>query len=747
MKRSLFFLLLLWGSCLEPLQAQYRRDVNHGSQETHPIINDILGEVSADSLASTMQWMVNMGTRYMYAENRREVAAMIADRFRLYGITDVVLDSFKLEGEVVPEDSAWQYNVIATVQGTSAPDEIYLISGHHDNYRSPDPHLPIPGADDDASGCAVALEFARVLKAKGYQPPATIRFATWAAEELMGYVSTGGSRWYADKMSSQSRDLRLILNCDMVAYAGDTNFTITGTAFNDRVSGWAGELMCSSASRYTRLTIHKANYATPDAMRFQELGYPVTGFQERWLNPTYHSVNDSVSRCNMLFCKEVAKASYAILLQELLTPVPQQPRFTADEKGVTLHWKPTKNQHVAGFNILRSTTPDTGFAAVGSTVYGESQFRDTTVLLGICYYYRITSFDHEQYESNPSSMVKAACLPRDRDLLIVKDSRGGLNNPPDSTVTKFYQTVFRNFQFDYCDASVTDSLHIATLGRYKRIVWLSAAYSDQTNSAYRRNSHDITGYLENGGDLFISGFQPTFLIEGNNKLNKVYVPADTLNRWYKVARVDRKPGAALNGSWPCTVDYDTLRIDPAKGQTVPSGHVYNVECITPSQEANIIYRFNSAFDTTTSQGKMKGRPVGTEYLGADYRLILLMVPLYYLDSVEAQHLASVVLDKKFTPHVGFDEFPGEERDLIPVLLHPNPAAGKICVTYQLRRDSPVELKIIGGDGRIGLCRREGVQKMGTHCTCMPIGNLSAGVYLIQLTTDYGKAVKRAVFHR
>ena len=40
-----------------------------------------------------------------------------------------------------------------------------------------------PGADDNASGTAAALEIARVIISNGYQPEATIKFITFGAEE------------------------------------------------------------------------------------------------------------------------------------------------------------------------------------------------------------------------------------------------------------------------------------------------------------------------------------------------------------------------------------------------------------------------------------------------------------------------------------------------------------------------------------------------------------------------------------
>jgi hypothetical protein len=235
MKKSSFFILIVFHLFFSPLMAhQYQEPGNNPQKKIqNPKITEILDAISRDSIASVMQSMVNQGTRFMYAENRRGVASWIAGKFKSYGYNDVVLDSFKIIGETVPEDSIWQYNVIATVTGASAPGEIYIISAHHDDYAEPDPHvLPVPGADDNASGCAVVMEIARVLKAKDFHPASTIRFVTYAAEELTGYINYSGSIYYAGRVAANNDDIRLVINNDMVAFTKDSTNSILGTCMS-----------------------------------------------------------------------------------------------------------------------------------------------------------------------------------------------------------------------------------------------------------------------------------------------------------------------------------------------------------------------------------------------------------------------------------------------------------------------------------------------------------------------------------
>ena len=80
-------------------------------------------------------------------------------------------------------------NVIGEIPGTDLRDEIVMIGAHFDTWHAS------PNASDNTSGCAVALEAARILKAIGAAPRRTIRVALWGGEEQGLY----GSREYVLK--------------------------------------------------------------------------------------------------------------------------------------------------------------------------------------------------------------------------------------------------------------------------------------------------------------------------------------------------------------------------------------------------------------------------------------------------------------------------------------------------------------------------------------------------------------------
>ena len=75
-------------------------------------------------------------------------------------------------------------NVLGEIPGTELKGEVVMIGAHFDSWHAS------PNASDDASGCAVALEAARILKAVGAAPRRTIRVALWGGEEQGIYGSS-----------------------------------------------------------------------------------------------------------------------------------------------------------------------------------------------------------------------------------------------------------------------------------------------------------------------------------------------------------------------------------------------------------------------------------------------------------------------------------------------------------------------------------------------------------------------------
>ena len=97
--------------------------------------------------------------------------------------TNVELE-FNIVNRSYPEGKT-SYNTIAEIPGTDKKDEVIMLGGHLDSWHA------ATGATDNAIGCAVMMEAARILKSIGAKPRRTIRVALWSGEEqgLLGSLA------------------------------------------------------------------------------------------------------------------------------------------------------------------------------------------------------------------------------------------------------------------------------------------------------------------------------------------------------------------------------------------------------------------------------------------------------------------------------------------------------------------------------------------------------------------------------
>jgi Zn-dependent M28 family amino/carboxypeptidase len=262
-------------------------------------------------------WLQDMGTRFSLAGNHRDVAVRIKKRLIGMGYKDAKIDSFKVI-KIFREVSydQWQYNVIATIEGTEYPDSLCIIGGHYDNYlTSGDPFTEVNGANDNASGVATVLEIARVMKKNKYSPSGTIKFVAFGAEE----IGLFGSSYFAANPDGFSSRVRFMLNFDMVAYEPDANSSSWIVNIIDYDNSHKlrreAEIMCS---KYTSLNYKNDNtsYNRSDSYPFFMYGYKALFFYSGKTDPNLHTINDLASNCNFSYCCEIAKLSCALIVNK-----------------------------------------------------------------------------------------------------------------------------------------------------------------------------------------------------------------------------------------------------------------------------------------------------------------------------------------------------------------------------------------------------------------------------------------------
>lgn len=230
--RKIFFLALMLSS--SPIVFG---QVTHGDPE----IDQMVKEVSSDSLKGYINKLVSFGTRHTLStitdKNKGIGAARewVAGKFREFGRAsngrmNAYVDTtiIKADGRRIDKDINLG-NAMGVLKGTDPNDDrIYIISGHMDSRvtdvmnRTAD----APGANDDGSGVAAVLECARVMSKHSF--PATIIFVAVSGEEQSLY----GSTYLADKAKKENWNIDAMLNNDIM---GSNNSNETNIINNTKV--------------------------------------------------------------------------------------------------------------------------------------------------------------------------------------------------------------------------------------------------------------------------------------------------------------------------------------------------------------------------------------------------------------------------------------------------------------------------------------------------------------------------------
>lgn len=89
---------------------------------------------------------------------------------------------FNVQNTYYPEGKT-SYITVGDIPGSDKADEVVMMGGHLDSWASG------TGATDNAIGCAIMMEAARILQTVGAKPRRTIRVALWSGEEQGEYGS------------------------------------------------------------------------------------------------------------------------------------------------------------------------------------------------------------------------------------------------------------------------------------------------------------------------------------------------------------------------------------------------------------------------------------------------------------------------------------------------------------------------------------------------------------------------------
>lgn len=208
--------------------------------QTDARIYDIINDVSAERIESDITKLASFGTRNTFSDTISETRGIGAARrwikrefesisancgncLNVFYQKDLVL----AEGNRrVPKDT-WIVNVAAVQRGTKYPNRYIIMSGDIDSRNSDgsDFTKDAPGANDNASGMAGAIEAARVLSK--YKFESSIVYLGLSGEE-QGLFGGAGFAAYAKE---KGWDIIGVLNNDMIGNIKGVDGVISNVDF------------------------------------------------------------------------------------------------------------------------------------------------------------------------------------------------------------------------------------------------------------------------------------------------------------------------------------------------------------------------------------------------------------------------------------------------------------------------------------------------------------------------------------
>jgi len=271
-------------------------------------IDDLVALVNENRWYNAIVSLANYN-RYTYGSGIRNAENWLIQQIRSIG-SDIEVSTQQFSVGGTPA-----FNVIAKLTGTSRPNEWYVVGAHYDS-TSQSPTTSAPGAEDNASGSAGALEILRIFYAN--PPPATIIFVWYSGEEQGLHGSTAHVRQLIN--NGDRSKLRFALIMDMIGYTSTPNSL---SVIVESYSDFDDELQTFVNSAYDyvpQLGVYVSyNPFGSDHMPYLQNGFAAAlTIENDWATyPGYHRTTDEPSYLTRAMGRNILQMNVAALAKHL----------------------------------------------------------------------------------------------------------------------------------------------------------------------------------------------------------------------------------------------------------------------------------------------------------------------------------------------------------------------------------------------------------------------------------------------
>jgi len=423
----------------------------------------------------------------------------------------------------------------------------------------------------------------------------------------------------------------------------------------------------------------------------------------------------------------------------------------SQQTGIMLTWVPNTELDIDAYNVYRLNPGNPNPQLLQIVPHPDTTFFDNTVQPHSLYSYFLTAVDSLENESGFSDTCYGQLATHDLGILLIDgtiDGSGGPLQPTDEEVDSYYADIVEGFNlgetWDVADSTLADvTILDAHLAPFSTVFY----HSDRVNASHVQDTTSLKKYLDNGGNLLLSGWNLAGSFGGvvtefasfpHGSFFREYLKADSLGVSLP-ANQDFISALALMPSI-----YPDLTVDSAK---VPifDHQLFKMDAflspLVGEPVTERLYTYNSSFG---GGFRLHGEPVGFRHLGSEISVIVFDVPLYFINQQPAMTAARQALADLGEEYVGIeqDDPTGLPQKALNLRGYPNPFNSSIAIAYDLNAKTSVRIAVYNLLGQEIKVLREGIQQPGSYRIIWNARDCPSGIYFCRVkTTDFSQAIR------
>jgi hypothetical protein len=357
----------------------------------------------------------------------------------------------------------------------------------------------------------------------------------------------------------------------------------------------------------------------------------------------------------------------------------------SDNKEICLTWKPHPEKDVVGYKIYRKEEGKEYEFIAGIGLSGlDTNFCDKNIEDGVVYYYAISAVDRKGLESFLSNSVSAYIMAFDQGILLVDMSDPyGRVFVQDESVNAFYNRVLQGYPFVYAkhDLPAISYIPLKELSPYPVCIIHSEGRYGPDYISFKNTVDNLKLYLKAGGKLVLIGkniirypYSEWEIINSFSKGDFAYDILHLQSIFYPIWGCGLQEFIGTHStllSEFSDLEVDTARVNLCypKDECDLRGKLPLIGYFVPLYPEEVIYNFNSSFDTSDFEGKS----IGMRHIGDDYQVYFFDFPLYYIKEEQSIPMLHKILKEfGFSPTDVDEEFLGIPEGFSLGRNYPNP---------------------------------------------------------------------------